>query len=86
MGDAGKDGTEPTAATAAALGGGASNGGGGGGNGSFSSTAPTVGKNASCGTSMPECAGGGGGGGLGQIRVFGVPASSIGGTNSPPPT
>jgi hypothetical protein len=80
--DAGKNGSDPAVPLTAAAGGTATNNGGAGGAGSVGATAPVAGKNSS-GTDT-HSAGGGGGGGAGAIRVYGAPASSIGGTVSPP--
>lgn len=86
--DHGQPGSDPTSATVAATGGaggqdnGSGNAGGAGGAGSVGTTAPGTGRN---GTKV-DSAGGGGGGGAGLIRIFGVPASSVTGTISPPAT
>jgi len=81
--DAGSPGADPSVAATAAAGASGTNGGGAGGNGSLGAAPASAGKN---GSNQPEAAGGGGGGGAGTIRVFGVPASSVTGAISPPPT
>jgi len=79
----GQPGTNPATATEAALGGnGGNNGGGDGGAGATRASAPAVGGNGGNAT----CGGGGGGGGNGVIRVFQVPAATLGGAVSPAPT
>jgi hypothetical protein len=86
--DLGQAGADPAAAGVAGPGGlggldhGAGTAGGNGGAGATGKAAPAIGKP---GTG-PDSAGGAGGGGAGIVRIFGVPASSVSGVISPPPT
>jgi hypothetical protein len=82
--DNGKPGSDPATALTVAPGGGGTSGGGNGGAGAAGTTAAVAGNKG--GGNAPESAGGGGGGAAGVIRVLGAPASSIGGTVSPPAT
>ncbi|HMG23761.1 MAG TPA: hypothetical protein VK607_20650 [Kofleriaceae bacterium] len=75
--DTGTAGGDPAGPGTAAGGGAGNDGGGAGGIGSLAAGSGAVGKNG--GGSLREAAGGGGGGGGGAIRVYGVPAASIGG-------
>jgi hypothetical protein len=75
-------GGDPIVVQTAAKGG--TGGGGGGGDGGDGSTGPVTGVVGKNSQNNSKCAGGGGGGGAGVIRVFGVSASTIGGTVSPP--